>query len=153
MGKDVMVMEPHSGQSRINVGRVISGGLLCGLVINISETILNTVVAGSDMEAALKARNLPPLGMSPIIGFVLTTFLLGIAIVWLYAAVRPRLGPGVKTAVITGFVVWVIGYAYSGLGMTFMGFFPLGLMTFTLVWGLVEVIAGAVAGAWLYREP
>jgi hypothetical protein len=39
MGKDVMVMDRPSGTS-INVGKVIAGGLLCGL-INISETILN----------------------------------------------------------------------------------------------------------------
>ena len=36
MGKDVMVMDRPSGAS-INVGKVIAGGLLCGLLINISE--------------------------------------------------------------------------------------------------------------------
>jgi hypothetical protein len=149
MAKGVMVMDRPS---QINVGRVIGGGLLCGLVINISETILNVVVVAADMEAALKERNLPAPGMSPIMGFVVFAFLLGIATVWLYAAIRPRFGPGVKTAVIAGVAVWLLAYVYSGLGMTFMGFFPLGLMTFTLVWGLVEVVAGAVAGAWLYRE-
>jgi len=136
----------------INLGRVIAGGLLAGLVINISETILNVVVVAADMEAALKARNLPPVGMSPIIGFVVFAFLLGIATIWLYAAMRPRLGAGVKTAVIAGVVVWLLAYAYSGFGMLFMGFFPTGLMVFTLVWGLVEVVAGAVAGAWVYKE-
>jgi hypothetical protein len=134
------------------VGRVISGGLLCGLVINISETILNVVVVAADMEEALKARNLQPLGTSPIVGFIVSSFLLGIATVWLYAAMRPRLGAGVRTAVITGVVVWLLAYVYSGLGMTFMGFFPLGLMAFTLVWGLAEVVVGAAAGAWVYRE-
>jgi hypothetical protein len=152
MAKDVMAMDRPGASSQINLGRVIGGGLLCGLVINISETILNVVVVAADMEAALKERNLPALGMSPIMGFVLFAFLLGIGTVWLYAAIRPRFGPGVKTAVITGVVVWLLAYVYSGLAMTFMGFFPLGLMMFTLVWGLVEVVAGAVAGAWLYRE-
>ena len=152
MGKDVMVMEPQAGGSTINVGRVVAGGLLCGLVINISETILNVLVVAGDMEAALKARNLPVVGMSPIVGFIVLAFLFGIATVWLYAAVRPRLGPGVKTAVITGVVVWLLAYVYSGLGMMFIGFFPTGLTIFTLVWGLVEVVVGAVAGAWAYRE-
>ena len=152
MGKDVMVMEPQSGASRINIGRVVAGGLLCGLVINISETILNLFVVAADMETALKERNLPAVGMSPIVGFIVLAFLLGIATVWLYAAMRPRLGAGAKTAVITGVVVWLLAYIYSGLGMTFMGFFPTGLMIFTLVWGLVEVVVGAVAGAWVYTE-
>lgn len=152
MGKDVTVMEPQPTGSSINVGKVITGGLLCGLVINISETILNLVVVPTDMAEALKARNLPELGTAPIIGFVVLSFLLGIGIVWLYAAIRPRLGPGVKTAIIAGVAAWLFAYAYMSLGMVFMGFFPLGLTVFTLVWGLVEVLIGAVAGAWAYKE-
>jgi hypothetical protein len=56
--------------SRINVGRVLLGGMLAGLVVNVSETVLNVVVVASSMEAALHERNLPPLGIQPIIGFV-----------------------------------------------------------------------------------
>lgn len=152
MGKDVAVMEPAAGGSRINVGRVVGGGLLCGLVINVSETILNLFVVAADMEAVLKERNLPAMGMTPIAGFIATGFLLGIATVWLYAAMRPRLGPGAKTAAITGVVVWLLAYVYASFGLALMGFFPMSLMAFTLVWGLAEVVLGAVAGAWVYQE-
>lgn len=152
MGKDVMVMDPQGSARSINIGKVIAGGLLCGLLINISETILNLVVVPTDMAAALKDRNLPELGGGPIVGFVVFAFLLGVGIVWLYAAIRPRFGPGVKTAIVAGVVAWLFAYAYPSLGMMFMGFFPAGLTAFTLVWGLVEVLVGAVAGAWLYSE-
>ena len=138
--------------SRINVGRVILGGLLAGLVVNVSETVLNVVVVASSMEAALHERNLPPLGIQPIIGFVLMAFLLGIATVWLYAAIRPRFGAGPGTAVIAGVAVWFFAYLYSGVGTTLMSFLPAGLMTLTLAWGLVEIVLGALAGAWVYRE-
>jgi hypothetical protein len=138
--------------SRINVVRVILGGLLAGLVVNISETILNVVVVASSMEAALHERNLPPLGIQPIIGFVVMAFLLGIATVWLYAAIRPRFGAGPGTAVIAGVAVWFFAYLYSGVGTTLMNFLPAGLMTLTLAWGLVEIVLGALAGAWVYRE-
>jgi len=152
MGKDVMVMDRPSGASAINVGKVIAGGLLCGLLINIIETILNLAVVSADMTAALKARNLPDIGNSAIIGFVVFAFLLGIGIVWLYAAIRPRFGPGVKTATIAAVTVWLFAYAYPSFGMVFMGFFTTGLTMFTLAWGLAEVIVGAIAGAWLYTE-
>jgi hypothetical protein len=33
-------------------------------------------------------------------------------IMWLYAAIRPRYGPGPKTAAVAGFALWFIG---SGL--------------------------------------
>jgi hypothetical protein len=137
---------------RINVGRVMLGGMLAGLVVNVSETILNVVVVASSMEAALHERNLPALGIQPIIGFVVLAFLLGIATVWLYAAIRPRFGAGAGTAVIAGVAVWFFAYLYSGVGTTLMSFFPVRLMTLTLAWGLVEIVLGALAGAWVYRE-
>jgi hypothetical protein len=81
------------------MGRVLVGGLATGLVINVGETILNVPLAGAETEQALAARNLPPIGGGAIAYFVVLCFLLGILIVWIYAAVRPRLGPGPKTAV------------------------------------------------------
>jgi hypothetical protein len=39
---------------RINWGRVLLGGLLAGILINVSETVLNTVVLKADWEAAMK---------------------------------------------------------------------------------------------------
>ena len=80
---------------RINLGRVVLGGLLAGVVINLGETVLNLVVVAQEMEDSLRARNLPPVGGGAIAGFVITAFLLGIVTVWLYAAIRPRFGAGV----------------------------------------------------------
>ena len=75
--------------SSINVSRVLVGGLLAGLVINMGETVLN-VRSSRSMEDLLRARNLPELGGSAIGGFVFFA-LLGIATVWLYAVIG-RLG-------------------------------------------------------------
>jgi len=136
----------------INVGRVILGGLLAGLVINIGETVLNVFVVAQGMDHALKARNLPPVGGGAIAGFVLLAFLLGLATVWLYAAIRPRFGAGAGTAAMAGLAVWFFAYLYKGVGQDLMGFFPAGLTILTLVWGLVEILAGALAGGWLYNE-
>src|SRR6266404_428420 len=101
----------------INMGRVIMAGLLAGLVVNISETILKLFVVNKDMEAALLAMNLPLVGGPAIGGFVVMAFLLGIMTVWLYAAIRPRFGPGVKTAVCAGLVVWFFAYLYSNIAL------------------------------------
>ena len=137
---------------RINVGRVILGGLLAGLVINISETILNLVVVAKEMEDALRALNLPPLGTGPIMGFVASSFVVGIAIVWLYAAIRPRFGAGPKTGVIAGLVVWFFAYLYGSFAQTLMGIFPAKVMVIATLWGLPEVIIASVAGASVYQE-
>jgi hypothetical protein len=136
----------------INIGRVILGGLVAGLVINISETILNVVVLAQAMEDLLRARNLPALGGSAIGGFVFFAFLLGIVTVWLYAAIRPRFGPGVKTAVIAALFVWYFAYFYSTSATVLMGISPVKVAVVNVVWGLVEIVLASIAGAWLYNE-
>ena len=138
--------------NRINVGRVVLGGLLAGLIINIGETVLNAVVLASEMESLTQARNVPPVGGSAIAGFVIMCFALGIGIVWVYAAIRPRFGPGIGTAVITGVSVWLLSFVWGIVGDTLMQFIPTNIMGIALVWSLVEVVAGAIAGAWVYKE-
>ena len=136
----------------IQMGRVIAGGLVAGLIVNIGETILNVPLAGAAMEQALQARNLPPVGGGAIAYFVVMCFLLGILIVWTYAAVRPRLGPGPKTAMIVGLLAWFMTLVWSGGSQVAMGVMPLKLTLLGLAWGLGEFVIASVVGARLYRE-
>ena len=136
----------------INVGRVVLGGLLAGLVIDIGESFLNGWLLAADMEAAMARLNLPPIGGSASATFIVLGFALGIATVWLYAAIRPRYGAGVNTALCAGAAAWFFAYAYPSIGFAVMGLFPTRLIVIGLVWGLGELMIAAVAGAWLYRE-
>lgn len=75
----------------------------------------------------------------------------GIMSVWLYAAIRPRYGPGPKTAVIVGIAMFLPTSAVD-LFWASTGFVPTrGLMVPLLVW-LPILIVVAMSGAWLYRE-
>jgi hypothetical protein len=134
------------------MGRVLAGGLVAGLIINIGETILNVPLAGAEMEQALQARNLPPVGGGAIAYFVGMCFLLGILMIWIYAAVRPRLGPGPKTAVIVGALVWFMSFAWSGGAQAAMGVMPIHLTLLGVLWGLGEILIASVAGARVYKE-
>jgi len=136
----------------INVTRVLIGGFVAGLVINIGESVLNGWLMAADMEAAVARLNLPPIGGSAIATFVIMGFALGIATVWLYAAIRPRYGAGVGTALCAGASAWFFAYAYPSIGFLAMGLFPTRLTLIGLAWGLAELLLAAVAGAWLYRE-
>jgi hypothetical protein len=137
---------------QMNLKKVILGGLLAGLVINISETILNVPVMGDKMTEALKGRNLPPVGGGAIGGFVIGAFVVGILLVWLYAAIRPRFGAGAKTAVIAGLVLWLLAFAWPALGNGLMGMMPWKLLAVSTIWGLGEVLIAALAGGWVYTE-
>ena len=137
---------------RINLGRVIVGGLLAGLLINISEAVLNTFVIEKDMEAAMRALNLPPIGGSQIGIFVVLGFALGITTVWLYAAIRPRFGPGVSTASCAALTVWFLAYVYPTMFILVMHVFPTTPMYISVAWGLPEIVIAGIAGAWAYTE-
>jgi peptidoglycan biosynthesis protein MviN/MurJ (putative lipid II flippase) len=138
--------------ARINTSKVILGGLVAGVVINISEYILNVPVFGAEVETIMAAHNIPPMGGGVIATFILLGFVVGVALVWLYAAIRPRLGPGPKTAAIAGVAVWVLAYLYSGVAFCVLGLMTERLLVIGLIWGLVELIVAGIAGAWLYSE-
>ena len=132
--------------------RVILGGLLAGLIINISEYVLNMAILGDRMNARLAQMNLAPPGGNAIIVFVALGFLLGIATIWLYAAIRPRYGAGPKTAMIAGAAVWFLAYFYSSMTSVAMGMFGRRLIAATLLWGFVELMIAALAGGYVYQE-
>jgi len=136
----------------INTGRVILGGLLAGLVVNIGEYLFHEVVVKEQETASLQTMNLPAPGPYTIAIFIALGFTVGIAMVWLYAAIRPRYGAGVKTAICAAMFVWFFAWAFPGLGQYILGMFTQKLIVMTLAWGLVELTVASVAGAWLYRE-
>jgi len=131
---------------------VILGGLVAGLVINIGESILNLAIAGETMELAYRQLNLEPPGGMTIGLFVVLGFVLGILLVWLYAAIRPRFGASAKTAIMAGFFVWLFAFLWPSIGNGLIGLFDADLLVFGVVWGLFEILAASVAGAWVYRE-
>ena len=137
---------------KINLGRVVAGGLLAGLVLNIGEFILNIALLGPQWEEAMKALNQPPMGNEAISYFVLLAFGLGLMMIWIYAAIRARFGPGPMTAICAGLITWALAYLYPTAGMLPMGLFPRSLVLYGVLWGLFEVPIAAFAGVWLYKE-
>ena len=135
---------------KINVKMVLLGGLIAGLVINIGEFILNGPVIGDAWMEWAKSMNLPEMGANEITFYVIWSFLTGIVMIWLYAAIKPRFGAGVKTAVIAGLFVWVSMWVLGFGSMLIQGLFPTNLIVTSIIWGLFEVPLAAVAGASLY---
>jgi uncharacterized membrane protein len=136
----------------MNFGRVFLGGLLAGLIMNIGEFVLNTKVLGPQMMAFFSQHGFKEPGSNFIVVAVILTFILGVVAVWLYALIRPRLGPGVKTAIVAAVILWFGIYLYSSIfGMLLFGT-PLSMLIIGCVWGLVEYIIATIAGAWVYTE-
>ena len=137
---------------QINWSRVILGGIVAALVMSVSEFIMTVPVLGTQMQAELAQRTLPPMGGRVATFYTIMDFIVGILTVWLYAAIRPRYGPGPKTAIYAGLAVWFLAYFRSRFGFVAMGVYPAGLMAFAVVWAFVQMILASLAGAWLYKE-
>ena len=136
----------------INHAGVLKGGIAAGVVMIISEIILNVPVAGAQMSKELAARNLAPVTESQGVVFVVITLLLGIATVWLYAAIRPRFGAGPGTAICAGLVVWALSYLNTAITMGVLGINSMGIVLLVVVWTAIEMIIAAAVGGYLYRE-
>ena len=132
--------------------RVILGGLLAGVVINVVEFITNGVILREAWGQAMKALGKPQLSAGAVVIFNIWGFLLGISAVWLYAAIRPRYGAGPKTAIRAGFVAWAIAVFLANLGNYPLGLFPTRLLVISSMVALVETVMATLAGAWLYKE-
>lgn len=133
--------------------RVIWGGLLAGVVINVVEYLTNGVILkgawGQAMTALGKSADV---SASAIAIFNLWGFLIGIGAVWIYAAIRPRYGAGPRTAVRAGLAVWALAVFLANLSNYPLDLFPVRLLFITSVVALFEIVIATVVGAWLYQE-
>ncbi|HSA92223.1 MAG TPA: hypothetical protein VLE48_04375 [Terriglobales bacterium] len=135
----------------INTKRVLLGGLVAGLISNVSGLLLAHFFLAGDVRALLERLNVQ-LGLGTALLHLGMRFGVGISLVWLYTAIRPRFGPGPRTAALAGLALWFFTYAFSLLGIAPYGLYPASTLVMGAVWGLGELQLAALAGAYLYRE-
>lgn len=136
----------------INFGRVILGGFVTGVILNLGEFLLNGFVLAKDMQDFFKKCGFPEPGSSFFVIAIVITFVLGFVIVLGYAAIRPRFGPGPKTAVIAALFAWFGIYLYQNVIGFGLGIMPTRVFMIAIAWGLVEYIVATLAGAAVYKE-
>jgi|SRR5262245_44107781 len=138
--------------NNINFPRVILGGLIAGLVLNIGEVLFHDVVFPAQMKDFFERLHLPEPGGTFIAVAVGLTFVMGVVIIWVYAAMRPRLGPGPKTAICAGSIGWIFACVYSGIINGMILQIPRNVLLIGTVWCFLEYAVAAIAGAWFYKE-
>lgn len=138
----------------INTGKVIVGGVVGGIVANVIDFVSQSFIL-KGMETAAMTKLNPSLAHDPtgaqIAGFVITDFVWIIANVWIYAAIRPRFGPGPKTAVYAAIVSVVIGSTVAAF-FWMTGMFGADLFFASFVVALVNSIISTIVGARFYTE-
>lgn len=139
--------------NKINVGRVLLGGIVAGIVIDIFEGVLNGVVLSNQWAVVMTGLGKTgTMSIKQIAAFNVWGLVTGILIVGVYAAMRPRLGAGPKTAICAGLVIWATAYMLGSAAPVFLHLFPVGLVATGLAVGLVETMIAGIAGAYFYKE-
>lgn len=138
--------------NRINLGRVLLAGMVAGIIIVIGEFLLNGVFLGEQFSAHRAKLGLGDPTVAELSVGATLTLSYGIVLMWIYAAIRPRFGPGPRTALIAGLTFWAIAYVLFLLSIWANGFVTIEFALVSIAWGLFEAPIAALAGAALYRE-
>ena len=139
----------------INTSKVVAGGFVAGLVMNVVGYLGQAVLLGprmmSEMVAAAPSLEGKGMGTGALTGRILTQFAVGLLLVWLYAAMRPRFGPGMKTAALAALVVWLCGFLFY-LDWLYLGMMSPMLYALTSLVMIITLLIAAGVGAMIYKE-
>ena len=136
-----------------NLSRLILGGIVAGIVADALGFLVDGVLLAPRWADGMKALGRPGFATNQWIWFNLFGLALGIFALWLYAAIRPRYGAGPKTAIYAGVALWFVGVLLPNASFMWAGgLFSAHLALYTTLGGIVEWVAGALAGAALYKE-
>jgi hypothetical protein len=136
----------------MNGPRIAIAGLVAGIILLASGVILGHGILGPEYVRAFAAHRASPAGFAVIAKNTGIRLGLGFALVFLYAAMRPRFGPGPRTAVVAALTLWLVGYLPYFLTLGDFGILTGWRFPVSIAWTLGEVLLGAMAGGWLYRE-
>jgi hypothetical protein len=117
------------------------------------DFVVNAVILGSRYEM-LQAQGTflvePRFPFMPL--WVVILLATGIAMVWLYAAARPRLGPGPKTAITIGLIVGLVANVPPHFATASWASFAASVPFTWMLGGIVNFVVGSLAGAAVYKE-
>ena len=83
--------------------------------------------------------------------FAAADFIWGVLLVFTYAAIRPRFGPGPKTAVVSGVILW-LAFAIAVFILMAIGLHtPQSYLKSSGLY-LVSAVVSSLVGAALYKE-
>jgi hypothetical protein len=137
----------------MNMKRILLGGLVAGVVANLIGFGINVGLlerrykAGQASGLFLQEPRLPFVVIQPLL-----LLAIGVVLAWLYAAARPRLGPGPKTAILVGLAVAFVAAVPPNFDTACWS--PVGRFM-PLMWMIMtgaQCVAGTLVAGALYKE-
>ena len=139
----------------INAGRVFLGGLVAGVVRLIGGTALRELVVGPLFFEEL-ARNQPGIAAAVAatparIQVVAINLLMGIALIYMYAAMRPRFASRLATVLSASIPAWLLATSVWGITAA-MGLFSWPHVIVDASLTFITVVVAAYLGSIIYKD-
>ena len=139
---------------KINWGGLLIGGLVAGVVVNVLWYATWTLLVRPPLSDALQAVGRPlQESVTMAVVMVVLGFLYGIVAISLYAAIRPRFGPGPATATMAGVAAGLLGAVFPDIGWgSTITLIPATIWATDAIATLAIVVIATIVGAWVYKE-
>jgi drug/metabolite transporter (DMT)-like permease len=138
--------------ARMNMGRLVLGGLVAGVVANGLDYVINRFLMQTEMQDMTQRLNLSQeMVMSSMTTWIIVDFVWGLLLVFTYAAMRPRFGPGPKTAIVSGSTLW-LAVCSMFAGLSAMGIYTEQAFIKSSALTLVSALTASLVGAAIYKE-
>jgi hypothetical protein len=136
----------------MNIGRIILGGVIAGIVANAGDYLINVYLMADEGTAMVQRLNLSAAAVEgSLVTWIVVDIILGLLLVFTYAGFRPRFGPGPRTAIIAGVTIWLAICAVFA-GLMSMGIYTQQAYLKSSVLTLANTVIASLAGAYFYRE-
>ena len=141
--------------NKIKVNRLLLAGLVTLLTFIAVEFVVESLICrplfGRAIQEWHQTLNLAAWGMGHTVLNILIALVNCTLLTWLYAALRPMFGVGVRTALAaSAFALFFI--AAFAVNSVNMGIYPLRVALIELGYQLVELPVAIVAGALVYER-
>lgn len=135
----------------VNSGKFVAGGLVASVVANLLDYVFQGILLRPDFEVLQQRLNLDPQVANNPVPWIVVDFVLGFLLIITYVGFRPRWGPGPKTAIFAGVVIFASIAAMMG-ALAAIGIFPTNTYLKSSALMLVTITCASLAGAFVYRE-
>jgi len=136
----------------INSGRWLAGGIAAAVTTFLLEGVFSQFyMEGMERALADLGLTMDMSGLNWVLA-ILVNLILGLALVFFYAAARPRFGAGPMTAVKVAVAFWFGGNLIFLIGYNMGGFYPPDLLVMWGIMGLIQMILATLVGGWVYKE-
>lgn len=136
----------------INLSKVIVGGIVAGIAANTLDYVINSYLMATEMNEMAQRLNLSADAVAgSATTWIVVDFVWGFLLVFAYAAMRPRFGPGPGTAAISGLTMW-LGVTAVLAGFAAMGVFTQQAFLKGSALALASTLIPSLIGGYLYKE-